>query len=63
MARHNELRNGVADLKSNAFTPTHVHYDSKIYTGRTIHGGKDKIKGPSSKEKGELKGGILIKDL
>ena len=30
MARHNELRDGVADLAGKAFTPSHVRDDSLI---------------------------------
>ena len=37
--------------------------DPKIYIGRTMHRGKDKLKGFPSKDKGELKGGLLIRDL
>ena len=33
MARHNELRDRVADLAGKAFTPTHVHNDPLIFAG------------------------------
>ena len=42
---YNKLRNGFSDLTSKAFTPPHVCDDSKIYTGRAVHGGKGKLKG------------------
>ena len=32
-ARHNELRDGVADLAGKAFTPAHVRDDPLIYSG------------------------------
>ena len=32
-ARHNEIRDGVADLASRAFTPSHVRNDPLIYQG------------------------------
>ena len=38
-ARHNELRDGVANLAGKAFTPAHVRDDSKIFTGRAVQGG------------------------
>ena len=41
-ARHNELRDGVADLAGKAFTPAHVHDDPKIFTGRAVQGRKAK---------------------
>ena len=62
-ARHSELRYGLSDLAIKAFNPTHVHDDLKTYTGRAVLGGKVKLNGSPSKDKGELKGGILIKDL
>ena len=62
-ARHNDLRDGVADLASKAFTSTYVHDDPKIYTVHAMHGGKDKLKGSSSQDVGKLKGGLLIRDL
>ena len=36
MARHNELRDGVADLAGKAFTPSHVRNDPLIYSGRAV---------------------------
>ena len=36
MARHNELRDGVADLAGKAFTPSHVRDDPLIYSGRAV---------------------------
>ena len=62
MASHNKLRDGVANLVSNAFTPTYF-LCNKIYTGRNVRGGKEKLKGSPSKYEGELKGGLLIRDL
>ena len=54
---HNALHDGVADLVSKAFTPTHVRYDPKIYTGCAVCGGKYKLKGSPSQDVGELNGG------
>ena len=61
--RHNKLHDGVANLSSKAFTPTHVRDYPKIYTRSAVYGGNDKLKGPPSKYGGELKGGLLIRDL
>ena len=36
MARHNELRDRVADLAGKAFTPSHVRYDPLIYSGCAV---------------------------
>ena len=44
-ARHNDLCDGVADLASKAFTPTHVREDPQIYTGHAVCGRKEKLKG------------------
>ena len=63
MSRHNKLCDGVSDLAIKAFTPMHVHDDPKIYTGRAVQGGKDKLKGYPSKDVGEPKGDLLIRDL
>ena len=41
----------------------HVRDDSKIYTGRAVHGGKKNIKGSLSKDKGELDEDLLIRYL
>ena len=64
-ARHNELRDGVADLASEAFTPTHARGDPKMFTGRAVRGEKDKAKveGEPPKYEGNMKGDILIRDL
>ena len=35
-ARHNELRDGVADLSGKAFTPSHVRDDPLIYSVRAV---------------------------
>ena len=35
-ARHNELRDGVADLAGKAFTPSHVRNDPLIYSSRSV---------------------------
>ena len=35
-ARHNELRDGVADLSGKAFTPSHVRNDPLIYHGCAV---------------------------
>ena len=64
-ARHNELRDGVVDLANKAFTPAHVRDDPKFFTGHTVRGGqfKAKFKGEPSKDEGDMKGDILIRDL
>ena len=49
--------------ESKAFTPTHVRDDPKINTGRSMQGGKDKLKGYPLKDEEELKGDLLIKQL
>ena len=48
---------------SKAFTPTHVNGNPKIYTGSAVRGGKYKLKGQPSKDQGDMKGDILIRDL
>ena len=63
MARQKNILDGVADLARKSFTPTHVRDDPKIYTGRAVHGGKEKLKGSPSKDRGYLKGDLLIRDL
>ena len=65
IACHNELRDGVANLLSKDFTPTHVRDDDKIFTGRAVRVGKSKskVKRALPKEKGETKGYIIIRDL
>ena len=35
----------------------------KIYTGCAVHGGKENLKRSPSKDVGDLKGGIIIRDL
>ena len=45
MARHNDLRDGVADISSKAFTPMHVPHNPKISIGRSVRGGKENLKG------------------
>ena len=37
--------------------------ESKIYTVHSVSGGKEKLKGSPSEDKGDLKGGLLIRDL
>ena len=34
--RHNEIRDGVADLANKAFTPSHVRDDPIIYSGCAV---------------------------
>ena len=62
-ARHNKFCGGVADLEIKDFNTTHVRGDPEIYTGCAVRGGKEKIKGYPPKDKGGLKGDILIRDL
>ena len=61
MERQNDLCDGVTDLARKSFNPMHVHDDPKIYTGRAVQGGEEKLKGYSSKEEEELQGDILIR--
>ena len=69
MAHQNELRDGVANLEGKAFTPTHVHDDSKIFTGCYLRGGK--TKGKTTKkgkeapplEEGDEKEDLMIQDI
>ena len=44
MERHNKIHDGVTNLASKTLTPMHVHEDPKIYTGRAVCGGKEKLK-------------------
>ena len=44
-ARHNEIRDGVADLAGKAFTPAHVRDDPLIYSGRAMSRTKPKPSG------------------
>ena len=70
-ARHNELRDGVADLASTAFTSSHVHNDPLIYQGCAVTRKKAQPAGPrdsttpgdSPPEATEQKGDLLIQDL
>ena len=68
--RHNEIRDGVADLAGKAFTPSHVRDDPLIYSGRAVK----RKKGASARSNGnsghtaapevtEHKGDLLILDL
>ena len=59
----NDLRDSFSDLTSKAFTPSHVLGDPKIYRGRAVRGSRDKRKGSPYKDKGDLKGCLLIRDL
>ena len=69
MAHQNELSDGVANLEGKAFTPTHVHDDSKIFTGCYLRGGK--TKGKTTKkgkeapplEEGDEKEDLMIQDI
>ena len=73
MACHNELRDGVADLASKAFTPAHVRDDPLIYSGRAMSRKKPKPAGSklttrsyattAAPEVTEQKGDLLIRDL
>ena len=40
-----------------------MHDNPKICIGHAVCGGKEKLKGSSSKDKGELKGNLLIREL
>ena len=71
-ARHNELRDRVADLAGKAFTPSHVHDDPLIYSGRSMKttkaapagaGGTGKLAEVQPSEVTEQKGNLLIWDL
>ena len=70
-AHHNELRNGVADLASRAFTPTHVRNDPLIYQGCAVTRKKAQPAGPGGNTApettppgdSEQKGDLLIRDL
>ena len=70
-ARHNELRDGVADLDSKDFTLSHVRNDPLIYQGCAAKRKKSKPAGPSGitntaetpPESTEQKGDLLIRDL
>ena len=70
-ARHNELRDVVANLAGRAFTPSHVRNDPVIYQGCAMTRSKahpaqpsDNTKqGESPPEAKEQKGDLLIQDL
>ena len=72
-ARHNNLRDGVADLAGKGFTPSHVHDDPLIYSGRAMSRTKPMPAGsnktyhtwemPAAPEVTEQKGNLIIKDL
>ena len=47
MARHNELRDGVADLSGKTFTPSHVRDDPLIYQGCAVERTKTNPTGTS----------------
>ena len=47
MARHNELRDGVADLAGKAYTTSHVHNNPLIYQGCVMKREKAKPDRPS----------------
>ena len=68
--RHNELRDGVADLAGKAFTPSHVRDDPLIYSGRAVKrkkatsaGSNGNSEPPAAPEVTEQKGDLLIRDL
>ena len=73
MARHNELRDGLADLAGKAFTPFHVRDDPLIYSGHAARRPKPTPDGstkpnPTSEasavqEVTDQKGDLLIRDL
>ena len=70
-ARNNELCDGVADLASRSFTPSHVRNDPLIYQGCAVTRTKVQPAGPrdsttsgtSPPEATEQKGDLLIRDL
>ena len=70
-ARHNELRDGVADMASRAFTPSHVRNNPLIYQGCAMRRTKAQPTGPrdsttsgdTTPEATEQKGDLLIRDL
>ena len=72
MARHNELRDGVADLAGKYFTPSHVRDKPLIYSGRAVKRTKatsararrnNNQAGASPPEITEQKGDLLIREL
>ena len=69
-ARHNELRDGVADLADKAFTSSHMCDYSLIYSGCAVRRTKampartnGKSDHPAAPEVMEQKGDLLIRDL
>ena len=71
-ARHNELRDWVADLAGKVFNPSHVRTDPLIYSGcavkrtKAASAGANKNSGQSvaqSPEVTEQKGDLIIRDL
>ena len=71
-ARHNDLRDGVADLAGKAFNSSHVHDDPLIYSGCALKRTKATPAGESRNEDHavappqevtEQKGDLLICDL
>ena len=72
-ARHNELRDGVADLYNKAFTPSYVRNDPLIYSGHAMSRTKPMPAGstktdhtretPAVPEVTEQKVDLLIRDL
>ena len=72
MARHNELRDGVADLAGKSFTPSHVRDNPFIYSGCAVKRTKATPAGASGNssqlvaqlpEVTEQKGDLFIRDL
>ena len=72
MARQNKLRDGVADLASKAFTPSHVRDNPLIFSGHSVKMNKDTLAGASGTtdqaraqppEVTEQKGDLLIRYL
>ena len=72
MARHNKIRDRVADLAGKAFTPSHVRDEPFIYSGRAVKrtevtsagaGGNKNHTVVQLPEVTEQKGDLLIRDL
>ena len=72
MARHNELRDGVADLSRKASSPSHMRNNPVIFTGCAVTSPNAKPTGTRGStdqddalppEATEKKGDILIRDL
>ena len=69
-ARHNKLRDRVADLASKAFTPSHLRNNPLIYSGQAVKrtkatpaGSNKTSEHPAAPEVTEHKGDLLIRDL